>query len=324
MAPVRPRLERILCPTDFSEFSKQALAHAVRLARWFDARLTVLHVAAAHRVPAEAAVAPFVVPLEPGEPEPEAATAELDRFVEPALDEGVAVETRVAVGRPAAEIVSAAEGICADLVVMGTHGRSGFEHLVLGSVTEKVARKAGCPVLSVGNVPPSSVAPLFRRILCASDLTGASDATLDMALSLAEENMARVTLLHVVESLPQAVVHGALGAQLGQFQRQLVAEARKRLERAAHATTGFCDVEQRVEKGTPWREILRVAEQCYADLIVVGAHARGAVSRSFFGSTANHVMRQAGCPVLVVRESARRTGRSSGDAAYVAGARQEV
>jgi nucleotide-binding universal stress UspA family protein len=190
MAPARIEIERILCPVDFSEFSARALERAVRLGNWFDARVEVLH------------VIPFVMPAGPGLPyfpapptvttaQREQAGYDLDRFVETFLEEGVPIETRVREGDPWRLICDEAEAIAADLLVLGTHGRSGFEHLLLGSVTEKVLRRAHCPVLTVGNVPPHPrKGPLFRRILCAADLTPASEHTLDMALSLAEERRA--------------------------------------------------------------------------------------------------------------------------------------
>jgi nucleotide-binding universal stress UspA family protein len=189
---------------------------------------------------------------------------------------------------------------------MGTHGRSGFEHLLLGSVTEKVLRRSPCPVLTVGEVPPHArTGPLFRRILCAADLTQASERTLEVALSLASENDARITLLHVVESLP-----GETGSRLylavpeiGPLRRDITDQARAQLRKAVPDTArDFCNVSERVETGSAWSEILRVADEMDSDLIVMGAHARRAVARMLFGSTASHVVRRAACPVLVIHE----------------------
>jgi nucleotide-binding universal stress UspA family protein len=221
----------------------------------------------------------------------------------------VPIETRLVEGDPAGQIRSAAEALPADLVVIGTHGRSGFEHLMLGSVTEKVLRAAPCPVLAVGKEQTAPTpGPLFRRVLCAVDLTKASERTLDMALSMAEETLARVTLLHVVEG-----VLGESGPELYRpvpesavLRRVLVDEAKERLGRVAEPAHSFCDVSVQVETGAAWRQILRVAEEGYADLIVIGAHAHGAFGRLFLGSTANQVVRHAHCPVLIVRETTAR------------------
>lgn len=324
MAPSRVRIERILCPTDFSEFSLAALRRAVKIARWFEARVTVLHVLSPTRwaLPGDAygvLVAPEADMVRARQEE----EGHLARFVEPLLGEGTPLETKLVEGEAWRAIQLVAEALPADLVVMGTHGRSGFEHLLLGSVTEKVLRRAPCPVLTVGHPGAGApTGPLFRRILCAVDLTKPSEATLDMALSLAEENLSRVTLLHVVE--------GQLGEgspdlyrplpEIGSLRAALVAEARERLHRAAPPAYTYCEVSERVETGTAWRQILRAAEETYADLVVIGAHAQGAVGRLFLGSTANQVVRHAPCPVLIVREMEAR--RDSREEAIAVGARQ--
>jgi nucleotide-binding universal stress UspA family protein len=316
MSVARVRIERVLCPTDFSDFSQHALRCAVGLARWFEARVTALHVVP--RVLATTAPAYYgtYLALPPGflRAQREEAEQALRRVIEPLLGEGAPIDARLVDGDPARAIQAEAEALPADLVVMGTHGRSGFEHLLLGSVAERVLRTAPCPVLTVRGTSPEPTGSLFRRILCATDLTTASERTIDMALSLAEETLARVTLLHVVE--------GRLGEsgpdlyrpipETARLRSQLADEAKGQLERAAQRVHGFCEVSERVETGSAWREILRVADETYADLIVIGAHAQGAVGRLFFGSTANQIVRHAGCPVLTVREM-RRTPLSAND-----------
>jgi nucleotide-binding universal stress UspA family protein len=297
MAPTRIQIERILCPTDYSPFSTRALERAVRLADWFDARVTALHVIP-YLVPAGPGLPYFPLPLEATPQSGEAARA-LDRFVEPFRGERVAIETTVRQGDPAQETLAAGEALGADLVVMGTHGRSGFAHLLLGSVTEKVLRHVRCPLLTVRSTPtPPAAGPLFRRILCAADLKDGSGTTIDFALSLAEESEAELTLLHVLES----------GSDPASY-------AKERLRRAVPpATRDFCQVKARVMSGTPWRGILLTAEETRAELIVVGAHGRP-IERMLFGSTASHVVRHAACPVLVVRETeARRTARTGREA----------
>ena len=105
------------------------------------------------------------------------------------------------------EIRARAAELPADLVVMGTHGRSGFEHLLLGSVSEKVLHRAPCPVLTVchDEARPWREAALFRRILCAVDLSDSTPLTVAFALSLAAEQQAELTLLHVLESVHATV-----------------------------------------------------------------------------------------------------------------------
>ena len=321
MAPTRIEIDRILCPVDFSEFSGPALERAVRLGNWFGARVVVLLVIP-FVIPAGVGLSYCPAPLEVSRTQREQVAQGIADLVAPLLGEGAPIETKVLQGDPWRVIQEEAEALPADLLVMGTHGRSGFERLLLGSVTEKVLRRAPCPVLTVGQVSAHPRAgPLFRRILCAADLTQASGHTLDVALSLATENDARITLLHVVESLP-----GNAGAGLyptvpgiGSLRRDLIDQARAELRKGVpDAARSFCDVSERVESGAAWSEILRVADEVDADLIVMGAHTRGAVTRMFFGSTSSHVVRRATCPVLVIHETHKE--RPSAEAAEAVGA----
>ena len=317
MGPTRPQMDRILCPVDFSDFTAPAVEHALRLARWFNARVEVLHVIPVSAfATAGGGMVDFPQAIQAMR---EGATRDLANLVAPLLDEGVPIETKILEGDPWRAIVEAAAAWPADLVVMGTHGRSGLEHLLLGSVTEKVLRRATSPVLTVGHVAPHfRQGPLFRRILCAADLTSSSERTLEAALSLATENDAWITLLHVIASLPgEADAHAALALpEIGPLRLTLTELAHTQLRKSVpDAARQFCRVSERVETGTPWSEILRAASELDADLIVMGAHTHGALGRMLFGSTASQIVRRATCPVLVVRETSVKSSVAAREAA---------
>jgi nucleotide-binding universal stress UspA family protein len=303
-------MKRILCPVDFSEHSFRALERAVSLADWFGAEVTALHVVPP--LPGPGLELPyFPAPLETARELGEQAERKLRDLAISFLAERVPIETRVRGGDPWREIAAEAKELPADLVVMGTHGRSGFEHFLLGSVTEKVLRRVSCPVLTVGSLQaPRRVGPLFRRILCATDMTKGSARTVDFALSLAEENQADVTLLHVIEGLPDQSSGAKLYLavpEIGPLRRDLTEQAREELRRAVpDGTRDWCEVKERVDVGVAWRAILHAAEETNADLIVIGAHGRAPVGEMLFGSTSGHVVREAACPVLVVREAKPR------------------
>jgi nucleotide-binding universal stress UspA family protein len=147
---------------------------------------------------------------------------------------------------------------------------------------------------------------LFQRIVCALDLTSASTRTLDTALSLAGENIARLTLLHVVDGLETPRADDATAA----WAEADLAEIRRRLhERVPPEASLVCAVDERVEEGVPWRKVLEVAEETEADLLVMGAHVGHELDRALFGSTVGRVVRRAPCPVLVVRETRAATPR---------------
>jgi nucleotide-binding universal stress UspA family protein len=303
-------IRRILCPIDFSDFSRRALDHAVVVAKWYESTITLVHVSPI--VPL-AAYAPGsgVVPSANLSPEDRAALlASLKQFAAPDAAAGVPFDYELAEGGAAAQILNAAETLSSDLIVMGTHGRSGFERMILGSVTEKVLRKAACPVLSVPRSSPDAVPlppVLFRRILCAVDFSDCSMQGLHYAMSLAQEADASLTVLHVIELPPQVsevqgmMVGGAVSFQ--DYIEQAGEDGRKRLKDAVpDAVRENCRVETLLATGTPYREVLRVAAEQTSDLIVIGLHGRGPVDLLFFGSTAQQVVRSALCPVLTLRK----------------------
>jgi nucleotide-binding universal stress UspA family protein len=304
-------IQRILCPVDFSDFSRRALDYAVAIAKWYESTITLVHVSAVVPV---AAYAPGsgVLPSAALTPaDRDALLAEMKRFADGEAETIVPIEFDLAEGSTAVEILAKAEGIPADLLVMGTHGRSGFERLILGSVTEKVLRKAACPVLTVpAGVPEAAPATpgLFKRILCAVDFSDCSMHALNYAMSVAQEADARLTVMHVIELPPDVPreVHETMLAG-PQSLREYIAlaeeDSRTRLKSAIPDTVrAYCAVDTVLATGKPYREILRVAEEQNADLLLIGIHGRGAIDRLLFGSTAHHLVRQASCPVLTLRK----------------------
>jgi nucleotide-binding universal stress UspA family protein len=296
-------IDRILCPTDFSAFSIQALRHALALARIFHSRLKVVHVML-DSIPGVEAVyggAPFLPTAE----DRRRVDEEMRRFLEPLREARLDHETEVREGEPWREIVDAAAEMEADLVVMGTHGRSGFEHLVLGSVAEKLIRRLPCPVLTVSHEEARTWASpgLITRILCATDFSEMSAEALRVALALAEKSHAAITMLHVVESLPDrdAAAHRAL-LDIDALRADLERRATERLRRViADAAAPHVAFDTRVVEGCVHKEILRAATEERADMIVIGAQGHGALAHLLSGSNAQHVIRAATCPVLTVR-----------------------
>ena len=306
-------VRNILCPTDFSDFSRRALAHATALARWYDARLTVLYVSPL--TPAVAGFPPMISPITLEPLNRERLREEMRSFAEPALSGGVNTDFVVREGPAALEIVEQARAGRTDLIVMGTHGRGGFERLVVGSVAEKVLRKAPCPVLTVsrqaeGAVPREPAA--LRRIVCPTDFSQPAKQALLYAASLAERAKARLDVLYVLE-WPDGESPRHPPFDVPEYRRYLEEEALRQLRDAVpDGIRDWCEVRETVVAGKPWREILRLAAAEHADLIVLGTHGHGALDHLLFGSTAHHVVRAATCPVLTVRAMAPRAAASSG------------
>jgi nucleotide-binding universal stress UspA family protein len=140
------KIERILVPTDFSDYSKEAIKYACELAQRFGAELHLFHVVQPLRT--HVSYGPPIPDAELFDPE-QPARKELEALAEPGLEHVSRVERSVRTGTPFLEIVRCAKDKDVDLIVMGTHGRTGLAHALIGSVAEKVVRKAPCPVLSV-------------------------------------------------------------------------------------------------------------------------------------------------------------------------------
>jgi nucleotide-binding universal stress UspA family protein len=301
------KIARILWPVDFSEHARHALQHAVAIARWYDSTITALHVHSGYRVVGDAPEFAMVEYDDLTTAEERRLTSEVERFIEKDGEIEVPLNIVVATGAPAREVLKHADGMPADLVIMGTHGRSGFERLILGSVTERVLRKAPCPVMSVpprGAEGAAPSAPLFKRILCPVDFSDCSMRALAYAMSLAQEADAHLIAVHVLEFPEDAAERLKFPiVNLEEYRRRSEQESQERLEQAIPETVrAYCRVETQVVTGRAYRETLRIAEEQQADLIVIGVRGRGAVDRLFFGSTTNHVVRQASCPVLTMRQ----------------------
>lgn len=291
------KIQRILCPIDFSEFSERAYDYAQSLAHHYKAELLLEHV-----------VQPLTAPY-PYYAFPESinqirsnvredAEKQLQDFVKAHTRNGTQPEPIVQEGVVTESIVSLATQRSIDLIVMGTHGRHGFDRLTTGSVTEKVLRKACCPVLAVRKPAHDFVNPQekenqvrLRKILFCTDFSEHSERALKYALSLAMEYQAELTLLHVLEDIPTT-------SDL----QSTTAEVARRLEKLIpHEAPTLCTVKPTVRLGKPYQEIIQLALEAQTDLVIMGVRGRNALDLAVFGSTTHRVIQLGSCPVLAVR-----------------------
>jgi nucleotide-binding universal stress UspA family protein len=286
----------MLCPVDFSKESGHALAYAIALGRWSSSAIIGLHVYPL-TVFTDVSGYPSFMP-EP--PDVEALEASLRAFLAPAEGAGISVEALVEGGDPAQVIIERARSLPADLIVMGTHGASGFERFALGSVAEKVLRKAAPPVLTV---PPTALPAAdvpFTRIICAVDFAPSSLAGLRLATSFARAAGTQLTIVHVLEAPPDERAEMAHPIGIGEHRCERESDARRQL-RALLPTGLAAPAETQLRNGKPYVEILAAAAERRADVIVLGIHARHALDLAILGSTTNQIVRRATCPVLTAR-----------------------
>ena len=234
------------------------------------------------------------------------ASSQLDDLKGRAEPRGIAITTRMATGIPSEEVIAAARAEGSDLIVVGTRGKTGLAHILLGSTAERVIRGAPCPVLAVRTEPADnedesalSRSVTLERILVPVDFSDCSLDALKYAVVVAKQAQASLMLLHVLEP-----VSYGLDFTLGQSRaRHLEVETwTKRLEELA-ATHQHPDmvVESRLRGGVPADSILDAAKTLPCDLIVMGTHGRRGISHTISGSVAEAVLRKAHCPVIAVR-----------------------
>jgi nucleotide-binding universal stress UspA family protein len=287
------QIERILCPIDFSEFSVLAYDYAQSVAWHYKATLFLQH------------VIDSLTPYYPYHAFPDAynemcrnlrtgAERHLQEFVKQQSWRGIQPQCEVGDGVATDLILGFAEAQAVNLIVMGTHGLRGIDHLTLGSVTEKVLRKAHCPVLAVRKpahtfAPPGGEPDLIQlhRILYCTDFSDNSEQAFDHAVSLAAEYNAELTLLHVLEDLPSSAdIESETAKVLARLDKRIPPEARK---------NGVTKTAVRI--GKAYQQIIELALE---SRIITGVRGRHALDLAVFGSTTYRAIQLGSCSVLAV------------------------
>jgi nucleotide-binding universal stress UspA family protein len=272
-------IRRILVPTDFSAPAELALRHAAELARLCSAELQLVSSVFISLV--WGAETPLPLPAEYLDTVRERAAQDLEERAAALRASGLRVTCRVSLEHAAAATCALAASWPADLIALGTHGRTGIPHAVLGSVAERVARLAVCPVLTVRGDAAEPRA--IRRILVATDFSAHARSALDFAGALADRARARVSLVH-------ALVPGAAGEH----------DARQRLARLSEEFSETLG-ELIVEPGHVDEVVLRVARRLESDWIALGSRGLSGLEHVLLGSNAERVMRRSPVPVVVVK-----------------------
>jgi nucleotide-binding universal stress UspA family protein len=274
-------IKRILCPTDLSPYSADAVRYALALARVHDAELILLY--CTDSLNGKEELNDWLMDhIEPSESRCRLAIAPPDH-----VDDS---------------IMTQAQAECADLIVMRSRRRP-HRAALLGSTAESVCRSAPCPVLVMHSDEREFVNDDLRvelkRVLVAYDFSDYAEVALKYGLSIAQEHQAEVHLLHV---LPPRSVNEPEIAWFPIKGESAYHSAARRLQRVVPAEVHlWCTVKTAVSEGQPYREILNYAEKNAIDLISVGAHGAEFGMRALFGSNVDRVLRQAPCPVLVAR-----------------------
>lgn len=311
-------IQHILVPTDFSEGAEQALALGVDFAKRTGATLHLFHVMdpleGDHYSPLE-----FAPEARALHKTADASVYEmLQKSMEPYDTEGLRVElVKQRSARISSAITRYAEREKIDLIIMGSHGKSGFKRLLLGSVTAEVLRKAPCSVLTVpekDGVKPGQIA----KILVPIDLSDYSAEVLRWARDFAESYHAHLDVLHVVE--PFAFPTSITGINtIYDIVPDLHAKVETRMKELL-SEIGGVSVSYRlhIADGHAANTILEFAEDLASDLIILGTRGLTGAERFFIGSVSDRVARSAPCPVLATRQKADEKAEDAEDVATAA------
>jgi nucleotide-binding universal stress UspA family protein len=281
----QPKL--ILCPTDFSEPATLALYYGKRLADCFDGRLVVLYADSFSPPPYFTSGQIEDLAKEIGRFKG-AAYEHLTRYVREQIGRSSEVEMVVAENQTVPAILLTAVEKKVDMIVMGTHGRSGFNRLMLGSITEKVLHETDRPVLTVREKKgPAELSKIsIQQVLCPINYTEVALMALDHAVAISKCFEAELLVLHVIEShsteIKDEEEHGRLCAWVPE-----------------HVRTR-CSLKEIVRRGDAAEQIIEVASSAGCDMIVVGAQHKHFRDTTVLGTTTIRVTRHAPCPVLTV------------------------
>jgi nucleotide-binding universal stress UspA family protein len=228
----------------------------------------------------------------------ERATTQLDDIAQDLRNESSGpVEIEVAIGRPADEIIAAAERCRADMIAVGAHAKGAAGRLLLGTVSEEVARRSKLPVVVVRELAEGTK---IARILIALDHDAPSREAAKLAVAVAESMKVPVEGIHVIE-LPvvPSYAAGPLAFPMDDLTPELLEEIRCSITEETTRALGGKSIPIKFTAGPAAREIVRFARP--SDVIVCGTHGRSALGRLAFGSVATKLLRKAPCPVLIVR-----------------------
>jgi nucleotide-binding universal stress UspA family protein len=293
--------DTVLVPTDGSSHSVRAAEHGLYLANEFDASVHVIHVAdvqgASGLFDAGGVTEQFVTGLiEEGKSAIEATKA--------VINDRDSVTTAVIKGEPSEAILEYADEHGANLIAMGTHGRTGLDRYIMGSVTERVVRLSDVPVLTVRATERSQMPSGYEEILVPTDGSEPAAAAVDHGLAIAGQTGARIHAVNIVDV-------GDIASTPHYTPPMDVIE---RLESEGEAATGRIAAQARdrgvdaiteVHEGFPVRDLLEYADEKDIDLIAMGTTGRTGLGRYLLGSTTERIIRHAEVPVFAV--NARET-----------------
>jgi nucleotide-binding universal stress UspA family protein len=297
------KLKNILFPTDFSRCADQALIHAVYLAEKYGTTLHLLHVVTLFKDQPDVLSDELVETEELVRKLEEKAEIELNTVANTHGNDDMEIvvkQKRAISAAPAILEYSSKNGI--DLIVMGTHGRRGIEHLLLGSAAEEVIRLAECPVFTIRESEEIKPIKLFERILVPIDFSDHSKKALVYAKEIADSYDANLQLLHVIEDTVHPAYSLSGKSSIFDLVPGIEEDCRRRIEKMV-LDVGITNekTEIIIQGGQASHDIIKFAKDNSSDLVVIATHGLTGIEHLLLGSVTEKVVRMAPCPVFTVK-----------------------
>ena len=297
------QLQKILFPTDFSKCAEQALAHAVFLAEKYGAEIHLLHVITIFEDQ------PSVVSNEIAETKEmvrkleDIAEKQLNKLLDSHSSNDIKIITEIKRGLSAAPaILEYVSDKQIDLIVMGTHGRRGLGHLLLGSAAEEVVRLAPCPVFTIRELKEPKPVMQVNNILVPIDFSNHSEKALTYASEIAQSYNAQLQVLHIIEETMHPAFSVTGKSSIFDLVPGIKEDSKKRIAKMLEKFVSD-KVKSKVfiQGGRAANDIIKFAKENSTDLIVIATHGLTGLEHMLLGSVTEKVVRMAHCPVFTVK-----------------------
>jgi len=302
------QLQKLLFPTDFSICAEQALAHAVFLAEKYDAEIHVLHVVTLFNDQ------PSIISNQITDTE--ATIRKLEDIAEKQLDKVVDAKGSdymkiITVTKREVSAATAILGYASDnnidLIVMGTHGRRGLGHLLLGSAAEEVVRLAACPVFTIRELKEPKPVMKVNNILVPVDFSNYSKSALAYASEIALSYNAQLQVLHIIEETMHPAFSISGKSSIFDLVPGIKEDSRKRIDKMLKdIVSDKVKSNVYIQAGRAASDIIKFAKENSTDLIVIATHGLTGLEHMLLGSVTEKVVRMAHCPVFTVKSFGRR------------------
>jgi len=294
-------VNHILFATDFSPCSAPAFRYAVEWAKVFDAQLTLFHgISLQPGVDIDAGIAQRYL-----DEQRKVAEEHLKQLLDEAHQHVPHAALEMRAGLASSQICDLAREQYADLIITGTHGWTGFNRVVFGSIAERVIQRAPCPVLSIPDRSPEETAGMHaftikpRQIVLPMDFTDCSIDAYEYGVEVAKWFDASVTLVHAIEPLSYSLDFSLTHPLEDKANRKKIEQRLQELT-SVLIEQGLSAQYELVDKPS-MEAIVKASISQESDLVIMGTHGRKGLSRLLLGSTTAKVLQHSFCPILTVK-----------------------